>query len=89
MTCWDKPQLAPIKNVVDISLKYNHILALTSSGEVYAWGDNEFGQCGLGSNEKIIRKPTRVRGLEAYHIRQISAGLNYSLIRCEPKHKNK
>ena len=29
----------------------------------------------------IVDEPTRVRGLGAYHIRQISAGRNFSLLR--------
>ena len=79
------PQLIELTSVADISMKFHHILALTNSGELYAWGHNGYGECGVGSSDDHIDKPTRVRGLDDYEIRQISAGYNYSLLRCEPK----
>ena len=50
---WDPPQtitrlgLDPRIDIKHISAGYNHFLALGSSGEVYAWGDNSRGQCGI------------------------------------------
>ncbi len=35
--------------IIDISCGSGHTLALTNSGEVYAWGSNKFGQVGDGS----------------------------------------
>ena len=35
-------------DVVKVAAGYYHSLALTDSGEVYSWGDNEYGQLGLG-----------------------------------------
>lgn len=31
---------------------YNHAMALTTKGDLYAWGDNEFGQLGIGNKVK-------------------------------------
>ena len=39
-----------------------HSLALTESGEVYAWGDNDGGQLGLGDREERLT-PMKVEGL--------------------------
>ncbi|OCH98002.1 hypothetical protein A8135_01910 [Legionella jamestowniensis] len=44
--------LKPIKELVDekiikLALGWDHILALTSNGQVYSWGYNHFGQLGL------------------------------------------
>ena len=84
------PQLVELANVTDISMKNMHILALTTSGEVYAWGDNSFGQCGVGSNDDWIDTPTRVivdeptSNTEDYNI-CISAGRNYSLVKFAAK----
>jgi len=39
-----------------------HSLVLTESGEVYAWGDNAFGQLGLGDTEDRLT-PTKVTDL--------------------------
>ena len=50
---FDPPQtitrlgLDPRIDIKHISAGYNHFLALGSSGEVYAWGDNSKGQCGI------------------------------------------
>ena len=41
------PQLVKLASVADISLTWRHILALTSNGELYAWGRNEQSQCGI------------------------------------------
>ena len=35
-----------IKNIKMISCGDDHFLALTNTGEVYAMGDDTFGQCG-------------------------------------------
>ena len=50
---WNPPTLItevgidPRIDIKHISAGYNHFLALGSSGEVYAWGDNSRGQCGI------------------------------------------
>ena len=54
----------------------DHSLALTKSGEVYAWGLNESGQLGLGDKEDRFT-PTKVPGLP--RVKAIAAGLEHSL----------
>merc|ERR1712179_214215 len=67
---WDKtvytePHLVnELTDVVDISISHQHILALTANNELFAWGYNGYGQCGVGSDAKYIPTPTRVVGLE-------------------------
>mmetsp|Transcript_2264 Transcript_2264/g.4352 ORF Transcript_2264/g.4352 Transcript_2264/m.4352 type:complete len:3666 (-) Transcript_2264:4589-15586(-) len=39
-----------------------HMLAITSSGHVYGWGFNQYGQLGLGHKYERILQPTRVEG---------------------------
>ena len=41
----------PLNNIIKISASYNHVLALSKTGEVYAWGANNYGQ--LGTNSKV------------------------------------
>ena len=79
------PKQVALIAVADISLSCQHILALKKSGELFAWGWNRNGECGIDSNKSYIDKPTRVHGIENYQIRQISAGAGYSLICCAPK----
>ena len=40
-----------LTNVVKIAVGANHVLALTKDREVYAWGDNTYGQLGTNSTE--------------------------------------
>ncbi len=42
------PTLSLIKNISSISTGYNHSLAVTSDGNVYAFGCDTYGQLGLG-----------------------------------------
>lgn len=37
------------KDIVDISVGYDHSLAVSSDGQVFAWGDNYYGQLGDGT----------------------------------------
>ena len=45
--------------VIAIAAGYYHTLALTSNGELYTYGRNDYGQLGLGTLEHTFR-PTRV-----------------------------
>jgi len=61
-----------------------HSMAVTSSGAVYSWGDNEFGQCGFPLKKQHILKPTKIENLESCldedeKITKIVAGSEHSL----------
>lgn len=60
--------------MIDISAGDNHVLALSDNYEVFAWGANNMGQCGLGHVNNPITVPVKVMGLNNVRIRQISAG---------------
>jgi hypothetical protein len=53
-----------------------HTLALDAEGNAYCWGDNQQGQCGLGTTG-IVTSPTEVPGLPA--LDQALAGGQYSV----------
>jgi len=42
------------EKIVDISLGYVHSLALSSTGDVFAWGNNPYGQIGNGTTNLYI-----------------------------------
>jgi len=57
-------------NWVNVTSGYHYCLALNSNGELYVWGQNNYGQLGLG-NDNIQESPVKVNlnGVE-----KISAG---------------
>jgi alpha-tubulin suppressor-like RCC1 family protein len=69
------PGLARVKSIA-VGGGLIFALALTESGEVYAWGQNERGQLGLGDREDRLT-PTKVPGLTG--IKAIAAGHSHSL----------
>ena len=80
--------------LVQIATGRNHVLALDKEGNVYAWGNNKFGQCavpdtvldtkddnGKPETEPVmsVYKPTRVEGaLNSHEVCQIYAGAKQS-----------
>ncbi len=63
------------ENTVDIKTGFGHVLALTASGEVYAWGRNSCGQVGNG---KFTHQITPYK-LPLKNIVQIVGGGKFSL----------
>jgi len=73
-------QLTPVKipglsGVVELGVGRNHVLARTSSGKVYAWGDNKYGQVGDGT---LSRRFAPVQ-LSLPPIAHVDAGAHHSL----------
>uniref|UniRef100_A0A4W6C7G9 HECT-type E3 ubiquitin transferase n=1 Tax=Lates calcarifer TaxID=8187 RepID=A0A4W6C7G9_LATCA len=74
------PQVVPSLEglfIEDIAVGCEHVLALSSTGDVYAWGCNSEGQLGLGHSNQV-KEPTLVTALQGKNIRQISAGRCHS-----------
>ncbi|MDR0596872.1 MAG: Ig-like domain-containing protein [Clostridiales Family XIII bacterium] len=61
------------KAVTDVKAGTKHSLALTADGNVYAWGSNEYGQLGDGTDEDRS-SPTRVSALDSFAVTAIAAG---------------
>lgn len=71
--------------IVSVSAGGSHSLYLNKKGEVFAWGSNEFGQLGDGTN--ISRsKPAKIEGLES--VISISAGYQFNLAVTETDFRN-
>jgi len=72
----DAPEeIKELRNVTDIQMGTEHVVALTNIGEVYCWGNNTKGQLGV-SNEDILWKPTKVDALASEQIMQIAVVKN-------------
>ncbi|KAK7862054.1 hypothetical protein R5R35_011478 [Gryllus longicercus] len=75
-----KPQQVPALSscfVEEVAVGAEHALALTSSGDVWGWGNNCDGQLGLG-HTAVIREPQLVTALSGKGIKQISTGRTHS-----------
>ncbi|KAL7877120.1 hypothetical protein SRHO_G00037630 [Serrasalmus rhombeus] len=72
------PSPLPIP-VVQIACGNFHSLALTKGGEVYAWGQNSYGQLGLGKAVALQVVPALVQALTGVPVIQISAGGAHTL----------
>ena len=72
-------KISNIKSIKQISAGENHTLALTNYGDVYAWGDNTYGQLGIGSTCATITTPTKINLFKETTITKVAAGGNHSL----------
>jgi RCC1 and BTB domain-containing protein len=73
------------KNIIDICCGFGHSLVLTNSGEVYAWGLNEYGQVGNRSYSKQLI-PQKVNGFNDEKVVMISCGSHHSMALTESGH---
>jgi alpha-tubulin suppressor-like RCC1 family protein len=65
--------------IVQISCGHLRALALTRNGDVYAWGYNEFGVIGIGSDIKFQLIPIKLSGFSGKKVILISSGFEHSL----------
>jgi E3 ubiquitin-protein ligase HERC4 len=68
------------KQIVQISCGQFHSLALTNTGEIYAFGSNLHGQLGLGFESDKVAKPTLIKSLSGIPIAYLSCGGNHSFV---------
>ncbi|XP_049844846.1 E3 ubiquitin-protein ligase HERC2 [Schistocerca gregaria] len=66
------------KKIVHVAVGALHCLAVTDTGAVYAWGDNDHGQQGNGTTV-VNRKPALVHGLEDIRINRVACGSSHSV----------
>ncbi len=64
---------------VAISAGADHVLMLASDGNVYAWGNNEYGQLGIDNGGIPLSAPTPVTELADKSIIAVAAGQRFSL----------
>ena len=80
-TARTSPFVVPgLPGITQVAVGANHVLALDSTGTVWAWGNNNFGELGngtLASGTNSNPLPARVPGLTG--VTQIAAGTGYSV----------
>ncbi|KAI8186579.1 Delta-1-pyrroline-5-carboxylate dehydrogenase [Colletotrichum sp. SAR 10_65] len=61
----------------------HHSFAIDTTGKVWAFGLNNFGQCGISTREDTgfttVISPTVIKSLEGYKVRHIGCGLHHTV----------
>ncbi|NWW90802.1 HERC4 ligase, partial [Rhynochetos jubatus] len=66
--------------IVQVACGYYHSLALSKGSEVFSWGQNKYGQLGLGYEYKKQNSPHVIKSLLGIPFAQIAAGGAHSLV---------
>lgn len=76
---WNMPQQITLEGkVVSVQCGGCHTVAIVDNGTVYAWGSNEYGQLGLGSNVNSQDSPRQLKSLPA-EVTAISCGTSHTV----------
>ncbi len=70
--------------VTQVSVGSRHMLALTTEGKVWSWGNGEYGRCGNGKNEQP--KPEVISLLEGKRVVQVASGTMHNLALTDSGH---
>jgi alpha-tubulin suppressor-like RCC1 family protein len=72
------------EQIVDMDTGFAHVVAIASSGDVYAWGNNLEFQCGLGVNHPLVHSavtlPVRIPRLIGRKGVAVSCGMAHTLL---------
>src|SRR6218665_1221799 len=66
------------RKIIEFAAGRDHVLALSSTGQVYACGNNEFGQLGL-ANIDVCYRPVQVDALRKEKVVAIACGAFHSV----------
>ncbi|NXL57745.1 HERC4 ligase, partial [Chordeiles acutipennis] len=66
--------------IVQVACGYYHSLALSKGSEVFSWGQNKYGQLGLGYEYKKQNSPQMIKSLLGIPFAQIAAGGAHSFV---------
>ncbi|NXO01064.1 HERC4 ligase, partial [Rhinopomastus cyanomelas] len=66
--------------IVQVACGYYHSLALSKGSEVFSWGQNKYGQLGLGYEYKKQTSPHLIKSLLGIPFAQIAAGGAHSFV---------
>lgn len=64
--------------MIHVAVGALHCLAVTDTGQVLGWGDNDHGQQGSG-NTSVNKKPTLVVGLDGVFVNRVACGSSHSI----------
>ncbi|KAI2658144.1 putative E3 ubiquitin-protein ligase HERC4 [Labeo rohita] len=61
-------------HITQVACGYWHSLALATGGQIFSWGQNKYGQLGLGKQGASVSSPKVIQSLQGVPFAQISAG---------------
>jgi alpha-tubulin suppressor-like RCC1 family protein len=67
---------SPASTFVSVTAGSAHFCGLDSTGDIYCWGDGQWGQLGDGGTASSALKPVRVQSFQ--HFRQVVAGATHT-----------
>ncbi|XP_013171805.1 PREDICTED: probable E3 ubiquitin-protein ligase HERC4 isoform X1 [Papilio xuthus] len=79
----DKPKIIKFlaaKSVIQIACGSYHSIALTNNGDLYSWGANSYGQCGLGNMTNKETTPQQITSLFGVPIALVACGSNHTFV---------
>jgi alpha-tubulin suppressor-like RCC1 family protein len=62
-----------------VAAGFGHTLALAANGSLYAWGDNYYGQLGIGNTTATLARRSIASPVAGQRWTQVAAGYNFSL----------
>ena len=70
------PRIVPLRPKIEVRelvCGWRHALFTDQNGKVWSWGEDEFGQCGLGGDTNVVLEPREVPGLDC-RIKAVACG---------------
>jgi hypothetical protein len=72
-----------VRRLRAVSCGQGHCVVLGHGGEVFAWGSNDYGQTGVGSESDEEPSPREVPGLSGKGVGQLACGAVHTVALCE------